>query len=662
MCERPGENHMKLAIVAALSGLFCAALVVATLEDAEACGCVSSPLPPPDPPPEFDGVSVNQSSEQIIFEVEEGFVTAHVLIHYVGKPESFAWLVPVPAVPELSLSPESAFALLDRETAPRLNLTPKNECPVSGWTCLYEEPERCQSNSPSGCGCADSDNSGVSLTPDGGSSSGQDAGASSPPVDVVQREVIGAYETVVFSTGDAAAASQWLQDEGFIVNETMAPFMQPYADAGMLFLASKLVPGANTTAIKPLRMRFAAEDPMIPLQLTAVAAEPDMTITVYIYGDTLYQPADFPLVQIDEEGLSADLDGRINYPMLLSRTIDEAGGNGFVMEYAGLPAQVGQGNPCCDGDFDLCGYGGDGICSCPARPFEAQDCASQPELTEGAALVQTLANKHLRLTRLTTRMSAQDMTYDPVFESASNVAVSQRLTLTNELHSLSSCEADIIDTAHYEEIQAMRACTSVYCGARGTCVITDSGAACECGSDTTARRFIDLDGKPSVTCAKDEAPVDLALILPDVCGAVDCGQGSCVDVGGFPTCRCDFGYAAAQTGLEIAPRCEAIHSRSNSGGADSFSEELATLPVCAPAPDSCDEYGYLIPSSGGKRGLVCPQSVPPDWRLERVSAPTCEERGLEPRSSGCAAKSSRSLSGLGFFALLLLFSLRRRRR
>ncbi|MCP4449384.1 MAG: DUF2330 domain-containing protein [Myxococcales bacterium] len=55
----------------------------------------------------------------------------------------------------------------------------------------------------------------------------------------------------------------------------------------MLFLASNLVAGANTSDIKPLRMRFASDTPMIPLKLTAVAAEPDMTIRAYVYADQL---------------------------------------------------------------------------------------------------------------------------------------------------------------------------------------------------------------------------------------------------------------------------------------------------------------------------------------------------------------------------------------
>ena len=36
--------------------------------------------------------------------------------------------------------------------------------------------------------------------------------------------------------GERAVA--WLQDNGFIVNETMTPYMQPYLDAGMVFVPS----------------------------------------------------------------------------------------------------------------------------------------------------------------------------------------------------------------------------------------------------------------------------------------------------------------------------------------------------------------------------------------------------------------------------------------
>jgi hypothetical protein len=75
---------------------------------AEACGCLS-------PPAVTEGdYAVNQSAEQIIFEVEPGWVTAHVLIRYAGDPSQFAWIVPVPEVPELAISPVAVIFIGDR--------------------------------------------------------------------------------------------------------------------------------------------------------------------------------------------------------------------------------------------------------------------------------------------------------------------------------------------------------------------------------------------------------------------------------------------------------------------------------------------------------------------------------------------------------------------
>src|SRR6187399_3088088 len=95
-------------------------LVAALLGDvrrAEACGCLS-------PPAVTAGdYAVNQRAEQIIFEVEPGWVTAHVLIKYAGAPESFAWIVPVPEAPtEMDVSPVTAFGLIDRATAPQVSV------------------------------------------------------------------------------------------------------------------------------------------------------------------------------------------------------------------------------------------------------------------------------------------------------------------------------------------------------------------------------------------------------------------------------------------------------------------------------------------------------------------------------------------------------------
>lgn len=354
---------MRITCHACLALLALVVALAATERRADACGCLSPPVPVDDG--EF---AVNQQAEQIIFEVEPANVSAHVLIRYAGAPSSFAWILPVPNLPELALSDAGIFGLLDQVTSPQVSVGTASLCPQSSYTCEYHPSPTCGEPDPT-------DNPGGFV--DAGNGSAPDAlgGGDASPVDVLDRKTVGNYETVVFAAGDAAAAVDWLVAEGFIVNQTMAPFMQPYADAGMLFVAAKLVPGADVSEIHPLRIRYQGTTPMIPLKLTAVAAEPHMTVTAYIFGDDVYRPTGHPLTTIDSARISRDANGRTNYPMVLARAIDDAGGDAFVAEYTGYPdlPDFDQGTGCCNTDYDWCGVQWDGICSCPDKDFDAED-------------------------------------------------------------------------------------------------------------------------------------------------------------------------------------------------------------------------------------------------------------------------------------------------
>jgi len=231
---------------AALLGLATAVAGVLLVSDtpaAEACGCLS--------PPEVStgDFAVNQQSEQIIFEVEPGWVTAHVLIQYAGDPATFAWIVPVPEVPELGVSPVTAFGLLDGATAPRITVNVQDICPVSEWACAYHEQPRC------GSLWGDDGDYGSAL-PDAFASADASAPGSGAPVTVIGQEVVGDYETVTFRANEAAAATQWLRDNGFVVNQTTSIYMESYVNQNMVFVAAKLVPGAGTKAIKPSKFRY----------------------------------------------------------------------------------------------------------------------------------------------------------------------------------------------------------------------------------------------------------------------------------------------------------------------------------------------------------------------------------------------------------------------
>ena len=62
---------------------------------------------------------VNQQSEQILFTVSEGSVSATIQINYVGEAEDFAWVVPVASIPTIGVGTADVFTELGWRTSPK---------------------------------------------------------------------------------------------------------------------------------------------------------------------------------------------------------------------------------------------------------------------------------------------------------------------------------------------------------------------------------------------------------------------------------------------------------------------------------------------------------------------------------------------------------------
>src|SRR3569623_118581 len=265
--------------ISALAALAAASALLVDTPAARACGWLSSPMPPPVPPVGEVTYTVNQQSEQIIFEAEPGWVTAHVMIRYAGDPAQFAWLVPVPEVPELAIDPPTAFGLLDAYTKPTINLSTENICPQSQWACEYHAPLY--------CGPGGADYGAAALDASLGLADGAPGGGSGTGVTVSSEQTVGDYQTVIFKATEASLATQWRKDNGFIVNNTTSIYMESYVAAGMVFVAAKLVPGAGVSSIEPLRMKCraaaangpacACEEGFVALQYTDLDSQQSVT-------------------------------------------------------------------------------------------------------------------------------------------------------------------------------------------------------------------------------------------------------------------------------------------------------------------------------------------------------------------------------------------------
>lgn len=652
---RRGERMMRLCVLA---------LVLSTLSAvpgrAYACGCFT----PSTPPTPNEPYAVSQQSEQIIFEVNgDGTTTAHVLIRYEGKPESFAWILPAVGVPELGLSPQLLFALVEAATAPSMLSVPESLCPGQEYTCEYAS---CAEPRPrdTGCDAPETTTTGPTfgttttttvLLADAGAAA--DFGLSTPPVNVMvlAEEVVGDYQTIIFSAGDAAGAVQWLGDNGFIVAPESAPFMQPYADAGMTFVAIRLVAGATADAIRPLRMTYQGP-PMIPLKLTAVSAEPELSVTAYVSADEAFVPRDQELIYMRDEVIGSRF-GTVAYGAAMSRAIDEAGGEAFVAEFAGpLSGGLFRSQTCCQSP-GLCNIGGDGECQCPFSPDDAVDCrgdGSNPDEDDAVAIFERLQSRGA-LTRLTTRLNPEEMSFDPVFEPG-EVMPSEPLVASE--YTLDGCLGDTIERTRAETVRLLGACETVYCG-HGECVVgAPALAACDCDEGYVVRLYTDLDGVRKPTCVPRVPVVDYAAAsveaVADACFGVDCGEGSCVDHGGFAACDCDEGYAAEAR--PDGPFCREIVLRSGSAGGVNHSARLRDVRVCRPSAPICGGRGWLVARESAPRirGEVCERTTPDPSRFEPVECPDDE---------GCATASpvsSASGAWLLVVAVVALGVLRRR--
>lgn len=265
---------------------------------------------------------VIQNAERIIFiDHGDGQVTTMVQIQYSGPAEQFSWIVPVPGIPEVGVSSSQVFTQLDRRTAPRFNLSFDDACP----------PPRPPSAGSGGL--ADAGSANVDL-------------GASPGVSVIASGSVGPfdYEVIRPDPGleDAAAvAVKWLEDNDYDVGAIGADKLRPYLDMGQNLIGFRLQKSATTGDIRPVTLKYAAERSLIPIQLTAVAAQPDMGVLVWVFGPDRAVPMNYlslepNLALVNWFSLGA------NWNQVVTAAANEVGGQGFVTELSGPSADFVQ--------------------------------------------------------------------------------------------------------------------------------------------------------------------------------------------------------------------------------------------------------------------------------------------------------------------------------
>ena len=103
-----------------LCGLAVSLMMASEPTDARACGgtfCDNGPQAMP----------VDQSGENVLFVMDGKTVEAHVQIQYEGAAERFAWIVPMPKVPDVQVGSALLFNALLQGTVPSYGFTQQTD-------------------------------------------------------------------------------------------------------------------------------------------------------------------------------------------------------------------------------------------------------------------------------------------------------------------------------------------------------------------------------------------------------------------------------------------------------------------------------------------------------------------------------------------------------
>jgi hypothetical protein len=260
---------------------------------------------------------VNQAAERIIFAKNPNdTVTAVIQILYEGPAEGFSWVLPVPGVPEVQVSSDLAFQRLQNATNPQYQLETRIEGTCASTDDAWFGPPSAGSVSDAGLVADESDRgSGVH---------------------VLDRGNVGPYDYVVISLdpghehpGDAAV--DWLQDNGYDVDDFGRDRLGPYLADGLNLIAFRLTKSRSAGSIRPIRLTYPQGAPVIPIRPTAVAANEDMGVLVWVLGESRAVPINYLALELNEALIDWFFASR-NYDDVVSAAADEAGGHGFVTE------------------------------------------------------------------------------------------------------------------------------------------------------------------------------------------------------------------------------------------------------------------------------------------------------------------------------------------
>jgi hypothetical protein len=121
----------------------------------------------------------------------------------------------------------------------------------------------------------------------------QTLGMDQPPtpsqaVSILDRKIVGVFETATITSHDAKALQAWLSENEFAVPANAEPVTASYVKDGWVFVATKVrrdKPDNATSTPHPLSFTFKTDKPVYPMRLTGLMNSQSLMVDLYVFSN-----------------------------------------------------------------------------------------------------------------------------------------------------------------------------------------------------------------------------------------------------------------------------------------------------------------------------------------------------------------------------------------
>jgi len=133
--------------------------------------------------------------------------------------------------------------------------------------------------------------------------------ASAEKISVLDRKLVGVFETTTIASHDANALQTWLSGNGYLLPTNSAPVIASYVRDGWVFVATKLHrenTASATDTPHPLSFTFKTEKPVYPMRLTGLGSH-SLDVDLYVFGNTSATAPHFAVASSTQQELAHPL-------------------------------------------------------------------------------------------------------------------------------------------------------------------------------------------------------------------------------------------------------------------------------------------------------------------------------------------------------------------